>query len=95
MILKQEISLRYFEFWGGAKDRAEKLTDEQIDTIESELSILYDGEMTATDLNDIFWFDFDYVAQILGYEDEEDFLNSINESEKWHEKNTETRCYWE
>ena len=29
--------------------------------------------MTDTEINDFFWFDFDTIAQHLGYEDEEDF----------------------
>ena len=73
MTIHTETALRNFEFWSGAKDRAESLTWDELDTIESELESLYPEGMTDTEVNDLFWFDFDFVVQILGYEDEEDF----------------------
>lgn len=73
MKIYDEISLRDFEFWSGAADRATNLTDEDWDIIESELEQLYPDGMGNTELNDIFWFDFDMIAQILGYDDEADF----------------------
>lgn len=73
MTIHTETALRNFEFWSGAKDRAESLTWDEFDTIERELEELYPEGMTDTELNDLFWFDFDFVVQILGYEDEEDF----------------------
>lgn len=39
---------------------------------------LYPDGIDATQINDIFWFDFDWIAQMLGYEDEEDFYNKRN-----------------
>lgn len=73
MTIHTETALHNFEFWSGAKDRAESLTWDELDTIERELEVLYPEGMTDTELNDLFWFDFDFVVQILGYEDEEDF----------------------
>lgn len=73
MTIHTETTLHNFEFWSGAKDRAESLTWDELDTIEAELESLYPEGMTDTELNDLFWFDFDFVVQILGYEDEEDF----------------------
>ena len=37
MKMYSEKSLSEFEFWSGAKDRAEKLTSEELDQIESTL----------------------------------------------------------
>lgn len=73
MKIYEEKSLRNFEFWSGAKDRAENLTDEELDMVESELEQLYPDGMEDTQLNDIFWFEFDMIAELLGYEDEADF----------------------
>lgn len=73
MTIHTETALHNFAFWSGAKDRAESLTWDELDTIERELEELYPEGMTDTELNDLFWFDFDFVVQILGYEDEEDF----------------------
>lgn len=69
MTIKQEISLRNFEFWSGAKYTAEVLTPEQIDTIETYLEDLYPDGASDTDINDIFWFERDMLAEWLGFED--------------------------
>lgn len=74
MNIKQEISLRNFEFWSGGKDRADNCTVEDLDSIEEFLEEIEPEEgWTDTDINDFFWFDFDTLAQHLGYENEEDF----------------------
>lgn len=68
-----EISLRDFEFWSGGADRAEKCTEDDFDSIEEMFEELYPEGMADTEINDFFWFNFDTIAQHLGYEDEEDF----------------------
>jgi hypothetical protein len=32
----------------------------------------YPEGMSTTELNDIFWFDFDHIAEVLGYDSEDD-----------------------
>lgn len=59
-----EESLRNFPFWSGAKDTANELTLEDIDTIEEYLQ---DQEMSDTEINDFFWFENDTIAEWLGY----------------------------
>lgn len=73
MIIQQEIALRDFEFWSGGKDRADNCTDEDFDSIEELFEELYPEGMTDDEINNFFWFDFDTIAQHLGYDDEEDF----------------------
>lgn len=73
MKIYEEINIRDFKFWSGAEDRAASLTDEDWDVVENELEQLYPDGISGTQLNDIFWFDFGWVVQFLGYEDEEDF----------------------
>lgn len=69
-----EKSLRDFEFWSGAESRAGKCSDEELDSIEEFLEeIEPEDGWTATTINDMFWFEFDTLAQHLGYKDEEDF----------------------
>lgn len=68
-----EIALRNFEFWSGGADRAQNCTDEDFDSIEGMFEELYPDGMTDTEINDFFWFEFDAIAEHLGYEDEEDF----------------------
>lgn len=66
-----DINLRDFEFWSGAKDFVAKLTDDELDTIEYELEDAYPKGMSDTQINDIFWFNRDFICELLG-ENEED-----------------------
>ena len=72
MTIKTEQSLSNFEFWSGAKTNAEQLTSEEFDTLENELEDLYPDGMTETEINDLLWFDFEWVCETLGliYNDE-------------------------
>ena len=67
MTIKKEVSLQGFDFWGGAVDFAHQLTSQELDTIEETLEDAYGPEIpTETEVNDIFWFEQDWVADILG-----------------------------
>lgn len=68
MTIKTEQSLRNFEFWSGAKANAEMMTTEELDSVENELEALYPDGMTDTEINDLFWFDFEYVCEMIGLE---------------------------
>lgn len=71
-----EQSLSSFEFWGGARDTAQALTMSQLEQIEA---ILEDcGDLSETDINDLFWFEPDRIAEWLGYDDFE-ALQAANE----------------
>ena len=67
MKIYHEESLRNFEFWGGAKDTAEALTNEQFDQIEAILEEEYPDGLDAGELNDIFHFEEDWIADMLGF----------------------------
>lgn len=66
MTIHTETALRNFGFWSGAKERADMLTSSQLDAIETELEQIYPDGMTETELNDLFWFDFDFVCSLIG-----------------------------
>lgn len=66
MKIISDISLRNFEFWSGAKDTAEELTDEQFERVEAILEDMYPDGITDTQLNDIFWFDKESVYEWAG-----------------------------
>ncbi len=69
-----EKSLRDFDFWSGGADRAANCSPDELDSIEEFLEeIEPEGGWTDTAINDMFWFEFDTLAQHLGYENEEDF----------------------
>lgn len=76
-----EKNLADFEFWGSADENANMLTLSQLETIEEELEVLYPEGLTETEINDLFRFDFDFICQILGYEDEEALQKSLNTCE--------------
>lgn len=71
MKIYTEKSLHNFEFWSGAKTTAETIWDkfgqEGFDTIEQELELEYPDGMDETQINDLFWFEEDYIATLLGY----------------------------
>jgi hypothetical protein len=68
MKLYSELSLSSFEFWSGAKDNAEQLTDKELDEIEVMLEDTNPDGMSETELNDLFWFDFETVVEWIGKE---------------------------
>lgn len=74
MRIYTEQSLKDFEFWSGARDRAKYLTDDQFDTIEAILEDAYPDGMTDTEINDFFWFEEDTIADWLGYNSFEELM---------------------
>lgn len=70
-IFKEE-SLRYFEFWSGAKENAKELSGEQLDNLETILEDAYPDGIDATTLNDLMWFEFDTIKEWLGIEDDDE-----------------------
>lgn len=87
-----EESLSNFKFWSGAKDRADLLTSEQLDTVEQILEEMEPADgWSDTAINDMFWFDFDTICQWLGYADEEHLeaditQNEVDEAKEWAEE---------
>ena len=69
-----EISIRNFDFWAGAIETAKKIDEaEAWDILETELEEYYPDGLSETELNDLFWFDDDFILSLAGiYEDEEE-----------------------
>jgi hypothetical protein len=86
-----EESLSNFNFWSGGKDRADLLTSEQFDTVEQMMEEIEPADgWSDTAINDFFWFEFDTIAQCLGYADEEHLeadikQNEVEEAQEWAE----------
>lgn len=74
MKIYTENNLRDFEFWSGAVDTVKYLTDDELDTIESILENMHPEGMDETDINDIFWFEDDWIAEMLGYKNFEEIM---------------------
>ena len=69
MIMKitKEVSLENFEAWSGGKDTLNELTSSECLQLESQLEDLYPDGMDETQVNDILWFEQDWIAECLGY----------------------------
>ena len=75
MKVYKEVSTRYdFDFWSGARETVNYLTDEEIEEIFSILETCYDEGISETELNDFFWFEDDTIANWLGYESFEEIM---------------------
>ena len=72
MKITSETSISNFEFWSGAKSNAEELSLSQFNQLEFILEDIYPEGMTDTQLNDLFWFEFDTIKEWLGISDEEE-----------------------
>lgn len=75
MKVTKEISLEDFEWWSGAKDTAEIITENgKWNELEELLEECYPEGIDATNLNDLLWFEDDWIFETLGIsnEDEED-----------------------
>ena len=73
MTMTIEKKLRDFHFWGGAASNAAKLTPEELDRLESVIEEFADGRdpWTTTEINDMFWFDFENILEWIGLDYEE------------------------
>ena len=84
MRIYQEMSLDNFEFWGQAKRIAETLTHDELAIIENSLidwcACNDESGIDATELNDLFAYDFDTVADWLGFENWEE-LEAVKNGE--------------
>ena len=73
MKITSEKALFNFDFWYGAETTANELTNKEFNIIEAQLEDLYPDGIDETQLNDIFRFEQDFVAQMLGYDTWEAF----------------------
>ena len=70
MKITSEMSLKNFKAWSGAKDTLNKLIElDKCDDLEFILEDLYPNGMTETQLNDILWFDDEWIYETLGIEE--------------------------
>ena len=74
MRIYREIPLTEFEFWAGGKDTVEELTDSELEQIEQILEEIYPEGMSEFEVNDIFWFERDLIAEWLGYKDFDEIM---------------------
>lgn len=69
MKIYRDDSLRSFEFWSGAVENAEEFTLEELDRITEELEAADNGDgYDETQINDMMWFEPEYLASLIGLE---------------------------
>jgi hypothetical protein len=78
MKIYAEKSLRNFNFWSGACDTVKYLTLEELDIIEGILEDTYPDGIDETAINDIFWFECDFIAECLGYNSFDEIMERDN-----------------
>ena len=74
MLVTQETKLKDFKFWCGGDEKASLLTRQELDDLEGHIEELYPDGINETTLNDLFWYDFDWVCEQIGLK-VEDVLN--------------------
>lgn len=80
-----ETSLRNFPAWSGGKDTLSDIFKYEYsrntlicDTIEELIEETFTEQIpTDTDINDFLWFERDFIAIYLGYENYDEFLKAI------------------
>lgn len=55
-----------FEFWSGAVDTVDKLSDEEFDEVLNLLDEANPEGMSETELNDFFWFETETISSWIG-----------------------------
>ena len=69
MKIYREENLSNFEFWSGAVANAEEFTLEELDRISEELEAADNGDgYEETQINDLMWFEPEYLASLIGLE---------------------------
>ena len=70
MKITSEMSLKNFKAWSGAKDTLNKLIElDKCEDLEFILDDLYPDGLTDTQLNDILWFEDEWIFETLGIEE--------------------------
>ena len=73
MIIKTETNLRNFETWSGATETKKIILDLGLEEeFEGLIEELYPNGLSDTELNDILWFDADWILENLGIKEEEE-----------------------
>ena len=72
MTIKTETNLRNFKAWDGAINTKKIILDAGLEEeFEMLIDELYPEGLTDTELNDLLWFDSDWILEALGIKEEE------------------------
>ncbi len=88
-IIHEIDSLTDFEPWSGAVSTYETLTHAQLEQLDGILEEAYPDGMTDTQVNDILWFEDDWIAEMLGFRNWE----HLERSNKGDYEPIKIQCY--
>lgn len=72
-VYNDNLSLRNFDAWSGAVDTKETIINEgKVEQFDSLVDELYPDGLTVTELNDLLWFEVDWLFEMLGIEIDEE-----------------------
>ena len=71
MRIISEINLRDFEAWSGGETTLRNLTEREAVELEKIIEEYYEDGLTETQLNDILWFEDDWICDMLGIDEED------------------------
>ena len=73
MKIKMELSLREFEAWSGAIDTKKKIIDnDKVEEFDELIEEIFPEGISDTQLNDLLWFDSEWIFETLGISEEEE-----------------------
>jgi len=71
MTITRELNLVNFEFWSGANQN--QFTYSELKQIETELEEIFPNGATETQINDLFWFEEEFLCGLIGLSFEDDY----------------------
>jgi len=72
IVINDNLTLRDFKAWSGAVDTQETiLNEDKGEEFDSLIEELYPDGIGQKQLNDLLWFDSDWLYEMLGIADEE------------------------
>jgi len=73
IVTNDNLTLRDFKAWSGAKDTQETILNEgKGEEFDSLIEELYPDGIDEMQLNDLLWFDEEWLYEVLGIADEEE-----------------------
>jgi hypothetical protein len=72
-ITNNNVSIKYFNTWSGATSTQKTIINEgKADGFDALIEELYPDGMTETELNDLLWFEEDWIFEQLGISTDEE-----------------------
>jgi len=75
MKITTELNLNTFNFWSGAKQH--NFTYNELKDLEYTLEDLYSEGCSETEINDLFWFEEEFLCECIGVDFNNDYLKRI------------------